>query len=206
MVLIEQPQVGGLMGTHLELQRVDLAGNQPIGASQTVFLLIENHLVRTDAAGGVIGTSEFAKARMEPGDYAVLQITDTMSQWNYIQMLCYDRAAPVVRIPPNSVVVVEAMQVLQLRAMLGESYDQIGSRRDSLAAAREVLRGYPNIEGDPVLAEVVDVVAFEDSGSLNIIRDQCDSHTPFRSVQEELRALGESHTPSQVKIPASDGQ
>jgi|GEM_PF-3574122 len=206
LVLIEQPQVGGLVGTHIELQRIDLASGRPVGPSQVVFLMAENHLVRTDAAGETVGTSEFSKARMEPGDYAVLQITDTMSQWNYIQMLCYDRAAPVVRVPPNAVVVVETMEVLQLRAVLGEAFGEIGYRRDSLAAAREVLRGYPNIEGDPVLAEVIDVVEFEDSGSLNIVRDQCDSHTPFRSVQEEMQALGNGYTPAQVKVPASQTQ
>jgi hypothetical protein len=53
---------------------------------------------------------------------------------------------------------------------------------------REVLRGYPNIIGEPVVAEMIDVVGFEDSGSLNIVRDRCDSHTPFRSVWAEVQS------------------
>lgn len=203
LVLLEQARVGGLNSTHIEMQRIDRASGLPIGPSQIVFMMAENHLVRTDAAGEVIGTSEFGKARMEPGDYAVLQITDTVSQWNYIQTLCYDRAAPVVHIPANSVVVVEGMQVLELRAIMGPNFSGTGRAVDSLASAREVLRGYPNIEGDPVLAEVVDVVSFEDSGSLNIVRDQCDSHTPFRSVWEELQARGERFVPPEIKTPAS---
>lgn len=190
LVLVEQPQVGGLLGTHLELQRIDRSTGQPIGSSHVIFLLAENHLVRTNEAGETVGTSEFSKARMLPGDYAVLQITDTMSRYNYIQTLCYDRSAPVVSVAPNTITVIEPMQVLEMRALLGDRYPE--GAHDSVAAAREVLRGYPNIVGEPVLAPMVDVVNFEDSGSLGIMRDECDSHTPFRSVWTEIQARGES--------------
>jgi hypothetical protein len=188
LVLMTRPQVGGLMATHMELQRIDLSTGMPIGPSHTIFMMAENHLVVTDANGETIGTSLYAKARMEPGDCAVLQITDTVSRYNTIQMLCYDRAAPVVRVPANSIVVIEPMQVLESRAFMGRERSQTHRREGLLGNVREVLRGYPNIIGEPVVAEMIDVVGFEDSGSLNIVRDRCDSHTPFRSVWAEVQS------------------
>ncbi len=201
LVLMTRPQVGGLLATHMELQRVDVTTGMPIGPSHTIFMMAENHLVVTDAAGETIGTSLYAKARMEPGDYAVLQITDTVSRYNVVQMLCYDRAAPVVRVPANSIVVIEPMQVLEARARMGRESSDTYRYSSLLPAVRDVLRGYPNIVGEPIVAEMIDVVGFEDSGSLNIIRDRCDSHTPFRSVWAEVQSPDLNQPLGIVKAP-----
>lgn len=108
----------------------------------------------------------------EPGDYALTGMfrpTQTAAgafgvSWTGTDMICFTQHAPVFRLEPGVVNVLEAQNLLQARVNGGATYDPqlVKSEEDRI---RFYLADYPELKGEVRLAPVVATVEFYGYGN-----------------------------------------
>ncbi len=125
--------------------------------------------------------SNYAAYIVEPGDYALVGITQANSNGyaNWVDMRCLAGAAPVFRVAPGTVNVIEPGNNKNTRADAGPGGDPGASKQDE-AFVKSALAGYQSISAEVKLAPVVARIQFAAANANNSVASGCPALAGFR--------------------------
>jgi hypothetical protein len=120
---------------------------------------------------------------MPPGDYALVGIVqpNTNGYGSWVDVRCFGDKAPVFRIAPGTVNMLESANRKNERVEKGANYDQALAEKDA-KLGRFLVAGYPNITADVVLAPVVGTIQFSAGDTPQSSFNPCPVGNVFRSA------------------------